>query len=126
MEFFIPVSSSDAISTATPSFFQVQLPKRVTLEGDFEVGLWEISYPNELHTIITERDSEVSISFFDSNGDKQFVVFHLPIKCYYRVNEHISTINEYISDNTNDILLKLTDEYTVFVASQRGEVFFLH
>lgn len=124
MECFIPLSSTDAIATASPSVFQIALPQRITVGTDFEIGLREISYPGELYTLVTAKDSEIKICFFNANEVWEEVVMCLPRKCYHTIENFIETINEFVSDYTTDITIKLSDPNTVYVAAHRGEIYF--
>lgn len=109
---------------SSPSFFQVQLPKRITLTEEYEISLLEISYPSELHSFVTEKDSEIKIRFFDPLGEQQEVSFHLPQKCYYNIKEFLEVINDYISEYTSDITVNLNEETMIHVSALRSEIVF--
>lgn len=119
MEFFIPVSSLDSVLQVGASYFQVQLPKRISLFGSYEVSLWEISYPSDLHTIVTEKESEIKISFVTNEGDHASAVIKVPIKCYHNMNEFLDVINEDISEYTENIKLEIDSDGRVQVNSKK-------
>lgn len=107
MAFFIPVSSLDSVRQVGASNFQVTLPKRVTLTEEYEVSLWEISYPSDLHTIVSENDSEVKISYLSSAGDPTSSSFKIPLTCYHTVKDFVNMINDHIADYTDSIKLEI-------------------
>ena len=117
MEFFIPVSSLDAINQASPSYFQVTLPRRITLTGDYEVALWEISYPSELHTFVNDKDGEIRIEFQNELFDTQSEKFSLPVKCYHNVENLVAEINDHISDYTSNIKIQMENPNSISISA---------
>lgn len=95
MDFYIPISSIDSIVQKNPSSFQIFLPQRITLQGSYEIALREISFPNNLLTLVTEKDSEIIIQL---NGTKDKHVIHLPRRKYSSVIELVEQINEDLLD----------------------------
>lgn len=67
MEFYIPICSTDSINQIAPSNFQICLPQRITLHGEYEIALREISFPSDLHTFVSEKDSEIKLDLDGSN-----------------------------------------------------------
>lgn len=126
MEFFIPVSSLDSVLQVGGSYFQVSLPKRVTLVGEYEVSLWELSYPSDLHTIVTDNESEVKISYVSTVGEPTTSTFKIPIKCYHSLRDFIDMINDHIAEFTKNISLEIDDDgkVNVFAKSYADQIVF--
>lgn len=98
MEYFIPLSSKDALKIKSPSTFQICLPQRLSLGKNFEVALLEISYPNELYNIVSEKDAKIALRFTNERGNYQDEYFSIPRKSYFSISDLIETINEYLED----------------------------
>jgi len=124
MEFYIPLSSADAVHQQHPSSCQIFLPKRISLQGEYEVALLETSYPSELHTVVSEIDSKIIIKFNSSEGSTITRVIHIPRKCYISVDDFIETINEYVSDVTDKITVEKGPDGLVIVKSLECEIVF--
>lgn len=121
MDFYIPISSSDSILQSNPSCFQICLPQRVTLQGSYEIALREISFPNNLHTLVTEKDSEIVIQ---TNGSNEKHVIHLPRQNYLSTIEFVTQISDDLQDYCYSMSVSLLNDGLVKVSAMGGAITF--
>ena len=89
--------------------YHVKLPQTVNLEGDWEVGVYSISYP---HTWYTLRDSNQDTNFYCDDGSG----FYSSITMDY---DYYESIQEFIKDANKALKNRIGDESVYFTYSTK-------
>ena len=75
--------------------YHVKLPQTVNLEGDWEVGVYSISYP---HTWYTLRDSNQDTNFYCDNGSGFYSTISMDYGYYESIQEFIQDANKAVKN----------------------------
>ena len=93
---FVFDAAGDFFPGQTLSSFTIFLPEQVTLEGQWEVAISEISYPS-MYPNITEGNSK----FFDEKFSKSTTSYNLAPGLYTSVTDIVEATNTFIQERNN-------------------------
>ena len=81
----------------------MKLPQSIDLEGNWEVGLYSVSYPNTWYTL--QNGSDTHIFYADKSGVFQQAI--VDYGYYNSMQELVKAVNKALARNVNDNI-KLT------------------
>ena len=92
-------ASLDVFPSNKTTEYHVKLPQAVDLEGDWEVGVYSISYP---HTWYTLRNINADTHFYCDDGSGFYSTVELDYGFYESVQEFITDINKVLKKKIGD------------------------
>jgi hypothetical protein len=95
-------ASMELYSANTPGHFRINLPKRLTFRGRYEVGLAEVTYPVTWDTFQAAKDYRIKASFNDKLGQGV-----LTRTLYLTVDELIKEVISKVADATDVLAVHL-------------------
>ena len=92
-------ASLDVFPNNKTTEYHVKLPQAVDLEGNWEVGVYSISYP---HTWYVLRDHNQDTHFYFDNGSGYYDVAFMDYGYYESMQEFIKALNKGLKDRLSD------------------------
>ncbi|CAB3998846.1 uncharacterized transposon-derived [Paramuricea clavata] len=92
-------ASLDVFPNNKTTGYRVKLPQTVNLEGDWEVGMYSVSYP---HTWYTLRNINADTHFYYDDGSGLYSTLELDYGFYGSVQEFIVDINKVLKKEIGD------------------------
>ena len=96
-------ASLDVFPDNKTTSYRVKLPQSIDLEGNWEVGLYSVSYPNTWYTL--QKGSDTHIFYADKSGLFQQAI--VDYGYYNSMQELVKAVNKALARNVNDNI-KLT------------------
>ena len=97
---FYPSNASlDVFPNNKTTEYHVKLPQTVNLDGDWEVGVYSISYP---HTWYTLRDINADTHFYCDDGSGLYTTVKMDYGFYESIQEFITDVNKVIKKKIGD------------------------
>jgi hypothetical protein len=87
-DFYLTLPSNAGGDENKTNSYRVNLPKNISLEGEWEVALAEISYPYSWSTI------KLRENYFKLNGPKHRNFYYIPEKSYSSAHELVDALNK--------------------------------
>ena len=121
-------ASLDVFPSNKTTEYHVKLPQAVDLEGDWEVGVYSISYP---HTWYTLRNINADTHFYCDDGSGFYSTVELDYGFYESVQEFITDINKVLKKKIGDDSIYFTystktGKVTCHLKKPRHKVFVAH
>ena len=92
-------ASLDVFPNNKTTEYHVQLPQAVNLEGDWEVGVYSLSYP---HTWYTLRNTNTDTHFYCNDGSGFYSMTEMDYGFYGSIQEFITDINAALKKEVGD------------------------
>ncbi len=92
-------ASLDVFPNNKTTKYHVKLPQAVDLEGDWEVGVYSISYP---HTWYTLQNLNQDTHFYFDDGSGYFDVAFIDYGYYESMQEFIKYVNKALKEKLPD------------------------
>ena len=103
--------------------YQTKLPRRIELEGQWEVGLVEIQYPHNWYNVPSNSDRQMTLTKVGENGRIDINYFTIP-PGYYKPDVLLRRIKTLAASASNqsdiDIELKYDEVDMTYVSEMRG------
>ena len=96
-------ASLDVFPDNKTTSYRVKLPQSIDLEGNWEVGLYSVSYPNTWYTL--QKGSDTHIFYADKSGVFQQAITDYGY--YQSMQDLVKAVNKALARNVNDNI-KLT------------------
>ena len=107
----LPSNTGD-FAQNTLSSFEVKLPYRMELDGDWQLGLCEIQYPHSWDSIkggqtVETQDNWILISLKTKKPNKErLIAISIPTGFYSGIVDFIGVINNTVAERKDEIVLK--------------------
>lgn len=95
-QFYLTLPSNSQVSNTAASF-ETKLPRNITLNGEWEVGLAEIIYANTWHNVSFDQN-KIKFQDLDTNT-KQTI--RIPAAKYVNIIDLVSTISQAITNHAS-------------------------
>ena len=92
-------ASLDVFPDNKTTEYRVKLPQPIELDGNWEVGLYSISYP---HTWYTLRDINADTHFYCDDGSGFYNTVKMDYGFYASIQEFIVDVNKGLKEETGD------------------------
>jgi hypothetical protein len=92
-------ASLDVFPDNKTTEYRVKLPQPIDLDGNWEVGLYSISYP---HTWYTLRDINADTHFYCDDGGGFYNTVKMDYGFYASIQEFIVDVNKGLKEETGD------------------------
>lgn len=101
-------SSMEMFPDNTAANFNVNLPKKIILNGNWKVALTEIQYPNTFHNV-TRHSSKIIFKFFN-NSSSYTKTFQISEKEYKDIHSLVEAVNFGFQSQLGTSLIKYLPE----------------
>ena len=119
-QFYLTIPSNTPFPNNTTSSFRVKLPKRIELNGEWEVGLAEIQYPLSWNNVNASRNGDEDLENIfkvylqPGIAENNTIYVSIPPSYYNNINELIMGVSkslEKIEIKKNKLYNNAKDEY---------------
>lgn len=105
-QFYVTLPSNTEMGS-TASNFRVKLPQRIKLDGEWEVGLVEVIYPNSWYNITSHKQENIVNVQIILNDQVHTIKLEIPPLFYKNISNLIEALNTLINrSRKKDVELK--------------------